>query len=187
MAWRGVAWRGVAWRGVALRCVAFRCVQPPEWELLTRVRRDKFYPNTSIAYWERERQLIVSCTDKTLSFFSLTPKRVWCSSVFSVFETPMCLTVTPSGYAKRDIVVFGDSSGNVQLYDAAKQEFVQRVGVHAAQVVRKVAFLPRLGLVSAGMDGRIAILDEEKSTVRYLGAGRFSESMLLLLIAVHLS
>jgi WD40 repeat protein len=71
-------------------------------------------------------------------------------------------------FSQRDLLLVGDTRGQTSIYDILTQRCLARKAMHNEQSVRKILWGGSLGLLSAGMDGKVVIADIEKLTYRAL-------------------
>ena len=84
---------------------------------------------------------------------------------FYCLETPQCMDLCdiPTTY-NNILLTIGSTSGSVSVYDITKSnELRGKSQLHESGAgIRRLKFIPTIGLVSAGMDSKICISDVEK-------------------------
>jgi WD40 repeat protein len=136
--------------------------------------------HTCLAYYHEQRQIVVASMDKTINFYHLQFHQYGLVDRFRTTSIPQTITCGRAGHADKDLLVVGDTQGAITCFNIHTKRRVHVTQVHIdnapfgddahMQSVQRVSLVPHLGLLSAGMDGRLAITDPDRwSVVRYFG------------------
>ena len=146
------------------------------------------FPLTAIASFPALKQIVVAAQDRSIRSFGLVRRQYELQDLFYVHETPRALLVDTlttldfngmHGHPDRSLAIVGGLHGSISAYSPSTHARLFHLShVHAEQSVQKLALFPHVGLISAGMDGRLAVIDPTTFVVqRYLGEGLRAESM----------
>eukprot|EP01083_Nonionella_stella_P195040 718822_1 len=154
-----------------------------EGDIASSMKKNLIFPVTTVLPYESRfssnAQLIISSMDRSVNFF-VPSKSVLTSessrrsqpkikysleSGFYCLETPQCMDLCdlPTTY-NNVLLTIGSTSGSVSAYDIAKSnELRGKSQLHDSGAgIRRLKFIPTIGLVSSGMDSKICISDVEK-------------------------
>jgi len=129
--------------------------------------KDDCLPHSAIAYYSKQKQIVVAGLDRSISFYSPNFKEYVLQDSFYGTHIPQCLNIDSMN--NTDYLFVGDTVGNISTYNAFTKNHISTVNIHGTESVRRTALVPGLGLISGGLDSRIAITDISKGeVVRYL-------------------
>jgi WD40 repeat protein len=133
-------------------------------------RQSMALPHAAIAYYAAQRQLVVATLDRQILFFSPAFRSYSLTTSFLCGETPQCLAVESHPSTGAALLVVGDARGSIWIYEAeSKRRVVTLERIHGTEAVRQARMIAGLGLVSTGLDARVAIIDADRwQVVRYL-------------------
>ena len=127
---------------------------------------------TAIEYLEPRRQVLVAQTDRTLSFYSpiLSHKSVASDSYrpeknYTLPSVVSCISKAHEFHTDNDIIVLGDVAGYCSAVDCSTNSLRHRAQVQSEECVKRIRFLPKIGLATTGLDHNISIVDTTKWNV----------------------
>lgn len=144
---------------------------------------DEFYDSTYLARYPSANQLVVCALDRRVQAFKYNNRMYKLDDRFDVDLTPSCMTIELDGFETesrpggiiddpyKNLLVLGGTEGQAMLYNMNSHLKIAEIPrLHGDECVRKVQLLSNLGMVSCGMDGRIAVTDPETWRVmRHMG------------------
>ena len=125
-----------------------------------------------MAYNHHKRTILLGSVDKKINLFQVAFRKYTKAGSISLPSPPHAICAERFGSTHKDLIVVGDADGVVSVYDhndwtegsnprlMCSQELhydVNDVRRQRTMSVRKMALWPNIGLVSAGMDGRLVI------------------------------